>query len=165
MVKSTFFSRFQDWLAEWDETKTRQVLVVVLAVLVGLLVGLIIDTAMRMLGDFAFPPPPVLNMADTEQLKELYKTMPAEAFAIKILSWGIGTLAGGYAAVRIAKLGQFPAWIVGILLFAGYLIGMIGLPIPTWVMLLCPVLVAACAYGAGWLGMYITVQKEIKAQA
>lgn len=165
MVRSTFFSRFQEWLSEWDETKTRQVLVVVLAVLVGLLVGLIIDTAMRLLGDFMFPPPPVLNMADKEQLKELYTTMAGEAFAIKILSWALGTLAGGYTAVRVAKMGQFPAWIVGILLYAGYLIGLLSLPVPLWVIIVCPLLVAACAYGAGWLGMYITVQREIKAQA
>lgn len=165
MVKSTFISRFQDWISEWDDAKTRQILVVLLAVLCGLLVGMVIDTAMHWLGDYMFPPPPVLNMADKEQLVELYKTMAPEAFSIKIISWAIGTLAGGYCAVRMAKMGQFPAWIVGILLFAGYLIAMVGLPNPIWVLILCPVLVAVCAYGAGWLGMYVTVQKAQSAQA
>ncbi len=165
MVKSTFFSRFQNWISEWDETKTRQVLVVLLAVLCGLLLGMFIDTVMHALGDYLFPPPPVLNMADKEQLAELYKTMAPEAFSIKIISWAVGTLAGGYTAVRMAKKGQFPAWIVGILLFAGYLIALIGLPNPMWLLILCPLLVAVCACGAGWLGMYVTVQKSQSAEA
>lgn len=163
-MKSSFFGRFQDWLSEWDETKTRQVLVVILAVLCGLLLGMVIDTFAHWLGDYMFPPPPVLDMADKDQLRELYKTMAPEAFGIKIISWALGTLAGGYCAVRMAKLGQFPAWIVGILLFAGYLIGMISLPNPLWVLILCPVLVAICAYGAGWLGMFVTMQKEMNSQ-
>lgn len=163
-MKSSFFGRFQDWLSEWDETKTRQVLVVILAVLCGLLLGMVVDTIFHAIGDYMFPPPPVLDMADKDQLRELLKTMPMEAYFIKIISWALGTLAGGYCAVRMAKLGQFPAWIVGILLFAGYLIGMISLPNPLWVLILCPVLVAVCAYGAGWLGMFVTLQKHIKSQ-
>ncbi|ESQ92182.1 hypothetical protein ABAC460_04650 [Asticcacaulis sp. AC460] len=160
MVRSTFFSRFQEWLSEWDETKTRQSLIVVLAVLIGLLVGLIIYTGINyfFLG-------PLTDMRDKEQLVAIYKTMTLADFIPDVVAWVSGTLAGGYTAVRIAKLGQFPAWIVGVLLFAFYAVGMVGLPNPIWFVLLCPASVAACAYGAGWLGMYITVQREIKAQA
>jgi hypothetical protein len=160
MVKSTFFSRFQEWLSEWDETKTRQSLIVVLAVLIGLLVGLIIYTAINFLylG-------PLFDMQEKEQIAKIYQTMTMADFMPKIVSWILGTLAGGYTAVRIAKLGQFPAWIVGVLLLAFYAVGMVGLPNPLWYVLLCPAAVVACAYGAGWLGMYITVQREIKAQA
>ncbi len=158
------FSRFQTWLGEWNDAKTRQVLVVVLAVLLGVLIGMVLDTALRSIGDYIFPPPPILDMADKDQLRELYKTMPMEAYFIKMVSWAFGTLGGGYCAVRIAKLGQFPAWIVGILLFAGYTIGMLGLPNPLWVTILCPVLVGVSAWAGGWLGMYVTVQK-VRAQA
>ena len=165
MIKSTFFSRFQSWLSEWDETKTRQVLVVLLAVLVGLLVGLVIDTFTRVVGDFFFSQPLPLDMASKDKLPELYSRFGLEAFGIKILSWAVGTLSGGYCSVRMAKMGQFPAWIVGILLFAGYLIGLLAVPSPIWVRILCPLLVAACAYGAGWLGMYVTVQKAQSVQA
>ena len=167
MVKSSFTARFRAWLNEWSDAKTRQVLIVVLAVLLGLLLGMVVDTIMRNVGNYIFPPPPILDMADPEQLRELYKTMPVEAYIIKIFSWAIGTLAGGYCAVRVSKMGQFPAWMVGILLFAGYLIGLQpwALPNPLWVLLLCPVLVGACAWGGGWLGMYVTVQKELRAQA
>ena len=152
-------SRFQSWLSEWNDAKTRQVLIVVLAVLLGVLIGMALDTLMRWVGDFAFPPPPILDIADKDELRDLYKTMPMEAYFIKMVSWGIGTLGGGYCAVRIAKMGQFPAWIVGILLFASYLIGLLPFPNPVWVMIACPVLVAVCAYGAGWLGMYMVVRK------
>ena len=164
MPDSSFLSRFQDWLNEWNDGKTRQILIVVLGVLLGLLVGMVLDTILHSVGNYLFPPPPILDMADHEQLKELYKTMPLEAYFIQIISWGLGTLAGGYCAVRVAKLGQFPAWIVGILLFSGYLIGMLGLPNPIWVILLCPVLVAVCSWASGWVGMFVTVQKTIRTQ-
>ena len=164
-MKSSFFGRFQDWLSEWDDDKTRQVLIVLLAVLIGLLIGLLFDTIAHAIGDYMFPPPPTLNMADKEELRQLYKANPEDAFGIKTLAWAFGTLAGSYTAVRIAKLGQFPAWIVGILLFASYLIGLVSLPTPTWVLIMCPILVAVCAYGAGWLGMYVVMQKGMKAQA
>ncbi len=157
-------SRFQEWLSEWNDAKTRQVLIVVFAVLLGVLAGMVLDTALRWVGDYIFPPPPILDIADKDQLRELYKTMPMEAYFIKMVSWAFGTLGGGYFAVRIAKMGQFPAWIVGILLFAGYLIGMLGLPNPIWVVILCPILVGACAWGGGWLGMYMNVRK-IRASA
>lgn len=158
-MKSSY-DRFQVWLGEWNEAKTRQTLIVVLAVLVGVLIGMVLDTALRSIGDYIFPPPPILDIADKEQLRELLKTWP-ESYFIKIISWAVGTLGGGYAAVRIAKMGQFPAWIVGIMLFAGYLIDLVRLPNPLWVMLLCPVLVGLCAWGSGWLGMYMNYKRGV----
>lgn len=153
------YARFQAWLSEWNDAKTRQVLVVVLAVLMGLFFGMFVDWLLTVVGNYTFPPPPILDIADKDQLRELLKTMPVEAYLVKIVSWVVGTLGGGYAAVRVAKMGQFPAWIVGILLFAGYLIGMLNWPNPLWVVILCPVLVALCAWVAGWLGMNINVRK------
>ncbi len=153
------YARFQEWLSEWNDAKTRQVLMVVLAVLLGVLIGMLVDTALTSVGNYIFPPPPILDIADKDQLRELLKTMPVEAYFVRILSWIVGTLGGGYCAVRIAKMGQFPAWIVGILLFAGYLIGMLNWPNPLWVMILCPLLVAGCAWGGGWLGMYTNVRR------
>ncbi len=41
MRNSTFMSRFQDWLSDWSEGKTRISLVLVLAVLMGLLLGMV----------------------------------------------------------------------------------------------------------------------------
>ena len=43
-MQSTFMSRFQDWLGEWNDGKTRQLLVVLLAVLLGLLIGMVTYT-------------------------------------------------------------------------------------------------------------------------
>lgn len=154
---------FQDWLAQWGENRTRGFLAVVLAVLTGFLVGLVVDTLAHRVGDFIFPPPPILDMADRDQLQALYDTMPIEAFWVQILSWSVGTLAGGYTAVRMAKTGQFPAWMVGVLLLAGYMIGMLWLHNPMWLVILCPLLVAACAWAGGWLGMYVNVLKERRA--
>ncbi len=165
MVKSSFTSRFQDWLSEWDETKTRQVLIVVLATLLGLLLGMIVYSISKYLLGQMFPFPPGLYFDEADEKRELMKTVAAQVFILIPTMWGIGTLIGTYCAARVAKLGQFPAWIAGIMLTAYFWIDLASLPNTLTLYILCPIVVGLCAYAGGWLGMYITVRKEIKAQA
>ena len=125
MGKSTFFSRFQDWLSEWSEAKTRQVLIVVLAVLLGVLLGMIVYTISKYLIAPSFPG---LYFDAPQERQELMKTVGMQVFVLVPAMWGIGTLIGGYCAVRVAKMGQFPAWIVGILLTAYFWSDLPSLP-------------------------------------
>ena len=81
------------------------------------------------------------------------------------MSWIFGTLAGAYCAVRWAKIGQFPAWLTGVLLAAFFLIDLVVQPNTLLIFLICPVLVALCAWGGGWLGMYVNVQKQVRSDA
>ena len=67
--------------------------------------------------------------------------------------------------MRVAGSGQFPAWLTGILLTAYYWIDLLQLPNTIMLFVLCPILVGLCAWGAGWLTMYFTVQKNLKAEA
>jgi hypothetical protein len=165
MVKSTFFSRFQDWLNDWHEAKTRQVLIVVLAVLLGVLLGMIVYTISKYFLGQMFPFPPGLYFDEGEEKRELMKTVAAQVFILIPVMWAIGTVIGGYCAVRVAKMGQFPAWIVGILLTAYFWIDMGSLPSTLTLYILCPVIAAIACYAAGWLGMFITVRKDLRAQA
>jgi len=162
MVKSTFFSRFQDWLNDWHEAKTRQVLIVVLAVLLGVLLGMIIYTLFK---GFIAPNYPGLYFDAQPEREELMKTVAPQVFLAEAAMWALGTLIGGYSAVRVAKMGQFPAWIVGVLLTAYFWIDMASLPSTLALFILCPIIVGLASYGAGWLGMYITVRKDMRAQA
>lgn len=162
MGKSTFFSRFQDWLGEWSEAKTRQVLIVVLAVLLGLLLGMIVYTISKYLIAPSFPG---LYFDAPQERQELMKTVGLQVFVLVPAMWGIGTLIGGYCAVRVAKMGQFTAWIVGILLTAYFWIDLPSLPNTLTLYILCPIVVGLASYAAGWLGMFITVRKELRAQA
>ena len=165
MAKSSFTDRFQDWLSEWDEAKTRQVLVVVLAVLSGLLIGMLVYTIAKYVLDQMFPFPPGIYMVEAEQKAELMKTVASQVFIIIPLTWVVGTLVGGYVSVVMGKIGQFPAWIAGILLTAYFWIDLLHLPNNTTLFLLCPVLTGICAFAGGWLGMYMVAQKSVKAQA
>lgn len=159
---STYTSRFQDWLSEWNDGKTRQVLVVLLAVLLGLLIGMVTYTVAKAVFYDLFPRAPLIDYHDTEQARELLKTDPVGSYWVLAISWVFGTLAGAYCSVRWAKIGQFPAWIVGVLLSAFYLIDLFVQPNTLLVFLVCPALVGLCAWGGGWLGMSVNVQKQIR---
>jgi len=165
MVKSTFLSRFQDWLSEWSEVKTRQVLIVVLAVMLGLLLGMIVYTISKYLLGQMFPFPPGLYYDEGEEKRELMKTVAAQVFILIPVMWAIGTVVGGYCAARVAKMGQFPAWIAGVLLTAYFWIDLPSLPNTLTLYILCPIIVGLASYGAGWLGMFVTVRKELRSQA
>ncbi|MGZ3297955.1 MAG: hypothetical protein ACXU8O_02975 [Asticcacaulis sp.] len=164
-MKASFISRFQEWLSEWDEGKTRQVLVVVLAVLLGLLLGMIVYTISKYLLGQMFPFPPGLYFDEAEEKRQLMKTVAAQVFILIPVMWAIGTLVGAYCAARVAKLGQFPAWITGVLLTAYFWIDLPSLPNTLMLYVLCPIIVGLCCYASGWLGMYVTVRKELRAQA
>lgn len=162
MQKSSFTSRFQEWMSEWNELKTRQVLVVVLAVLMGLLIGMVTYTVIKAVFYDLFPRAPLIDFHDSEQAAALLKTDPVGSYWVIAISWAFGTLAAAYCAVRVAKMGQFPAWIAGVLLAAFYLIDLFFQPNTLLIFLLSPVIVAGCAYGGGLLGMYVTVRKQMR---
>lgn len=152
------------WLLEWDDEKTRRVLVTMLAILSGLLLGLVVQTIFKEVGDYLFPPPPLLDMVTPEERLELMHTIPSAAFVITLVSWAIGALCGAYVAVRIAKTGQYPGWIVGILLFAGDLIVIVSTPHPMWFNLISVPLVAVSAFVGAWLGYLVLHQQYRRAQ-
>ncbi|HTM83122.1 hypothetical protein [Asticcacaulis sp.] len=164
MARSSFTGRFQDWLSEWDDGKTRQVLVVVLVVLSGLLLGMLVYTIAKYVLDQLFPFPPGIYMVDAEQKAELMKTVAGQVFLVIPLTWAVGALVGGYFATFLGKVGQFPAWLTGILLTTYFWIDLLHLPNTTTLFILCPIIVGVCAFASGWLGMYMTAQKAVKSQ-
>ncbi|MFT3997329.1 MAG: hypothetical protein QM667_07975 [Asticcacaulis sp.] len=159
MSKGSVTERLAGWFTEWHEDKTRSVLNVTLAVLTGLLFGMVLDTILRQVGNYMFPPPPTFDMASPEDIAALLDTVPADAYIIKLVSWTLGTFGGGYLAVRVAKVGAFPAWITGILLVAGYMIHMSVIPHPNWVILICLPLCAVSSFFAGLLGNYMLIRQ------
>ena len=159
MAKASVTDRLVAWFTVWDEDKTRGVLNVTLAVLTGLLFGMVLDTIFRQVGNYMFPPPPTFDMASAEDIAQLLDTVPADAYIIKLISWTFGTFGGGYLAVRMAKVGAFPAWITGVLLMASYMIHMSLIPHPNWVVLICLPLCAVSAFAAGLLGNFILIQQ------
>lgn len=162
MAKASVGERLLAWFTVWDEDKTRSVLNITLAVLTGLLFGMVLDTILRQVGNYMFPPPPTFDMASPEDIAALLDTVPADAYIIKLISWAFGTFGGGYLAVRMAKVGAFPAWITAILLVAGYMIHMSIIPHPNWVILICLPLSAVSAFAAGLAGNYMLLRQMRK---
>jgi len=159
MAKASVTERLWVWFTEWGEDKTRSVLNITLAVLTGLLFGMVLDTILRQVGNYMFPPPPTFDMASPEDIAALLDTVPADAYIIKLVSWALGTFGGGYLAVRMAKVGAYPAWLTGILLVAGYMIHMSIIPHPGWVILICLPLSAVSAFAAGLVGNYVYLRR------
>lgn len=164
-MKSSALSRFQDWLSEWSDAKTRQVLVVVLGVLCGLLLGMVVYAAAKYALDQMFPFPPGLYMAHGDEKAALMKTVAVQLFIVIPLTWAVGALAGGYCAARMGRAGQFPAWIAGILLVAYDWIDLLSLPNDAALFVLCPVVVGLCAFAGGWLGMYAEARRLMSSVA
>ena len=158
-MKSTFTGRFQDWLNDWSDAKTRQILTVVLAVMLGLLAGLLVYTIVKGAIYDLFPRPPAIDFNHSAESDSLLNAYPFEAYWAIVTSWIVGTLAGAYCAVRVAKLGEFPAWITGIALAAFYLLDLLFQPHTPVIIVLCPALAALCAWGGGWIGMFVTLRK------
>jgi hypothetical protein len=162
----SFAGRFQEWLNEWNELKTRQVLVVVLAVLMGLLAGMVVYTISKAIINDIWPLSPGLyGFGDAAQQENQFNQSLMQVYLCTAASWIVGTVGGGYCATRVAKMGRFPAWITGVLLTAYYWIDMLFQPHNLPQFILCPFLVGLCAYGGGWLGMYVTVRKQMKSGA
>jgi len=160
-MKSSFFGRFQDWLSEWDDDKTRQVLMVMLAVLCGTLLALVTYIIIKgAILDF-FPRPPKIDYTDPVQASKLMATDPVGAYWAMVVSWILGALLGGYTSARIAKFGQAPAWINGVVLLAFYVLDLLGQPHTLLGFFVCTIIVIACSYAGGWLGSYVTARKQI----
>jgi hypothetical protein len=161
-VKSSYFDRLQDWLSEWDDDKTRHLLMVVLGVLVGLLIGLMVDAIAHRALPYLFNDNLNASIATDDLLAQHYKTDPFYNIRGNLwvaISWMFGSLAGGYVSVRMTKIGEFVAWFTGILLVSSYFIGMLDGPYPVWMWVICPLIVGAAAFGAGRLGDYINARR------
>ncbi len=165
MRNSTFMSRFQEWLDDWNEDRTRNSLIILLAVLAGLLIGLIVYTVGKLLLYDLFPRPPAIDYRDGEEAAKLLNTEPVTSYWVVVISWLLATLGGAYCATRVAKFGQFPGWLAGILLGAFYLVDLLFQPHTLLIFLICPIFVGIAAYGGGWAGAYINGQKMSRTQS
>lgn len=110
------------------------------AVLIGVLVGGIVVAALQAVSMFVFPPPPGMDPANRDSVAAAMAAIPLGALLMVLLSWGLGALAGGWTAARIArprdpsvaKPPRFAALVVGFALWVSGLITMIQIPHPFW---------------------------------
>lgn len=104
----------------------------VLAVVVGVIVGGVVNMGLVILGGSVIPLPDGINPADMEALKAAIPNFGFKHFIFPFLGHAVGTLAGAYAAARLA--GVRPLWLalsIGFFFLIGGVKMAMDLPAPT----------------------------------
>jgi hypothetical protein len=109
----------------------------IVGVIVGLLVMAGCVAAVQWLGHAVYPPPAGLDYRDPAQLQVLMQAMPWQAKALVVLAWTLGSLAGGFAAAKIARAHRRGAALcVGLVMLALVVMNLVTIPHPAWMMAL-----------------------------
>ncbi|MGH8015959.1 MAG: hypothetical protein ACREBV_07200 [Candidatus Zixiibacteriota bacterium] len=125
----------------------------ILAVLAGVITAFVVVILVEAISALVYPPPPGLDMTDTEAMKEYVKTLPTGAFLFVLAGWTIAAFVGGLVAGFIAKTKPMLfAWIVGgVILLAG-IYNLVVIPHPTWFSISAVVLILLVSFLAGKIG-------------
>ena len=103
----------------------------ILAVVAGVVVGGAIVFVTEAVGHSLFPPPADINLANPEDVKRLMASLPAGAFAMVLLGWLAGSLAGALVALRIARK-PVAAWSVAAVFIVLTTVNFYLIPHPGW---------------------------------
>lgn len=101
-----------------------------LAIIAGIVAGFAVMVAIALVGGSLFPGPRI-EALNAEAAAAALPSLPLGAKLTIALSWFGGTLAGAYAAKRIAGA-AWAAWTVGGVLTAYVLLTLLVLPMPGW---------------------------------
>ena len=124
----------------------------ILAGVAGVVVAMAIVWFVEVIGHNVYPPPPELNFADKEAMRDYVATLPVGALLFVAAAWFLGTLGGTLVASRFGKASSTVyALIVGgiVLLATAANLVMIPHPIGFSIPAVAGIIVAA------WLGMTI----------
>lgn len=124
----------------------RKLLGVLAGAIVAVLLIVVLETVIR----YVFPPPP-LDLTDPEVRRTLAMNAPAGALLSVIAAYAVAALVGGWTAVRVARDGAWPAWVVGGLLVVATVLNVVAIPHPAWFVVLALLVIAAGAWSAGQL--------------
>jgi hypothetical protein len=107
---------------------------IILGILAGVVAAVLIVFAFEGLGHIVFPPPPGLDLANTEALATIIDQLPVGALAFVMVAWMAGAFGGGALAAGIARR-PWAAWLVGLIMLAGGAWSMVMIPHPLWMKL------------------------------
>ena len=124
---------------------------VVLGIVAGFVVAVACVFAIEAVSHVLFPPPPDMNVLDPAQMERLMATMPMAALGFVMVAWFVGSLAGAWVAIAVARR-ALAGWVVALLVVCGGIWTMTTIPHPAWMWaggILLPLL-------AGWLAQRFT---------
>jgi len=125
----------------------------ILAVVAGVILAGIITFAVQKIGHQVYPPPENLDMKNMEAMKAYVATLPMGPLLFVLLSYIVGSFAGGWLAAKIARTSQIhlPLTVGGVQLFFG-LINLVMIPHPMWFAIASVIVFLPAAYFGGKLG-------------
>lgn len=105
----------------------------ILAVVAGLAVAVILIMLIQKLGHNLYPPPPDLDPADQEFMREYVASLPWGPLAFVIASYVVASLVGGWLAAMIAGEWSLAySGIVAVAVLAGVISTVTMIPHPVW---------------------------------
>ena len=105
----------------------------IIAVVAGVIAAGVVVYLMEMLSHGIFPPPASMDPMDPQSIKAHLDQLPAGAFLLVLLGWGLGSFTGGFTAAKIAGTRTLrAAVIVGVIQMLGGILNMTLIPHPLW---------------------------------
>lgn len=125
----------------------------ILAIIGGVIFAGLVVYAVQTLGHQVYPPPENLDTKNLEAMKAYTASLPMGALLFVLLSYGVGSFAGGWLAAKIARVPQMhvPLTVGGVQLFFG-IINLLMIPHPLWFAVASVLIFLPAAYLGGKLG-------------
>ena len=121
-----------------------------LGVVAGIAVAILVIMAIEFAGHAAYPPPPDIDLRDPAATNRLIASLPPGALAGVVIGWFLGSFAGAWTAIRVARWAT-AGWIVVAFVIAGGLYTIITIPHPMWMQIAA----VALPLLAGWMALRI----------
>lgn len=103
----------------------------VLAVVAGLGLSVAVVGGVEALSSRLYPLPEGLDYNDRATMSAAISQLPAGAFVAVLVAWGLGALAGSFAAVYVSGRAAL-GYLIGVLLGAAAIANLLIIPHPLW---------------------------------
>lgn len=125
----------------------------ILAVVAGVILAGVVTFAVQKIGHQVYPPPENLDTKNMEAMKAYIATLPVGALLFVLLSYIVGSSAGGWLAAKIVRTSQIhlPLTVGGIQLLFG-IMNLVTIPHPVWFAIASVIVFLPAAYFGGKLG-------------
>ena len=118
----------------------------ILGIFAGVVLAFVVLMGLEMAGHAVMPPPPGLDPADPEDLKQMVASASMAAKVWVVFAWFAAVVAGGWVARRLSRK-AWAGWVIAGLIVLGGVANIMMIPHPLWMQIAA---VAAPLLG-GWI--------------